>query len=194
MYELTSGQLQSSSAGFPPPPILPSCSSPPPSSVCKETTEIYHSPLPNSLHRPLLYLTYPAGLQRLLHTSLLPACLCSDSVLPQGTIVVVTHNRRFCELLEPTHLATVLGEPGAQTVKVEERPLRASDWEGADDGDSASGMWLPWLLACMPWPALLLKSPTATPYDNSHPTLFFFPVCPSPSPSSPLSLPSGPSR
>ena len=123
-----------------------------------------------------------------------PCMLVLYSVLPQGTIVVVTHNRRFCELLEPTHLATVLGEPGAQTVQVEERPLRASDWEGADDGDSASGTWLPLLLACIPWPALLLKSPTATPYDNSHPTLFFFPVCPSPSPSSPLSLPSGPSR
>merc|ERR1740138_714446 len=58
----------------------------------------------------------------------------------QGTIVVVTHNRPFCELLAPTHVATVLGSPGTQTVKIEERPLRASDWEGMEDAGSASGV------------------------------------------------------
>ena len=58
----------------------------------------------------------------------------------QGTIVVVTHNRPFCELLAPTHVATVLGSPGSQTVKIEERPLRASDWEGMEDAGSASGV------------------------------------------------------
>ena len=42
------------------------------------------------------------------------------------------------ELLAPTHVATVLGEPGRQTIKVEARPLRPSDWESmTDDG---SGM------------------------------------------------------
>jgi len=58
----------------------------------------------------------------------------------KGTIVVVTHNRPFCELLAPTHVATVLGEPGRQTIKVEERPLRPSDWESmTDDGSGSTG-------------------------------------------------------
>jgi len=30
----------------------------------------------------------------------------------KGTIIVVTHNRPFCEQLQPTHVATVVGEPG----------------------------------------------------------------------------------
>lgn len=58
----------------------------------------------------------------------------------KGTMIVVTHNRPFCELLEPTHIATVVGEAGAQTVKVEERPLRPSDWAGMDADVSASGV------------------------------------------------------
>ena len=58
----------------------------------------------------------------------------------QGTIVVVTHNRPFCELLAPTHIATVLGDPGSQTVKIEERPLRPDDWAGMEADVSASGV------------------------------------------------------
>jgi len=58
----------------------------------------------------------------------------------KGTIVVVTHNRPFCELLEPTHVATVLGEPGRQTIKVEERPLRPSDWDTMTSDSSGTGM------------------------------------------------------
>lgn len=57
----------------------------------------------------------------------------------QGTIIVVTHNRHFCELLAPTHVARVLGEPGRQTVAIEARPLRPSDWEGMGDDASAAG-------------------------------------------------------
>jgi len=57
----------------------------------------------------------------------------------KGTIVLVTHNRPFCELLAPTHIATVVGEPGSQTVKVEERPLRASDWTGMSDEVGGAG-------------------------------------------------------
>ena len=34
----------------------------------------------------------------------------------EGTIVVVTHNRPFCELLAPTHIAKVVGEPGSLTL------------------------------------------------------------------------------
>jgi len=30
----------------------------------------------------------------------------------KGTIIFVTHNRPFCEQLQPTHVATVVGEPG----------------------------------------------------------------------------------
>ncbi|KAJ1492957.1 hypothetical protein T484DRAFT_1769877 [Baffinella frigidus] len=50
----------------------------------------------------------------------------------KGTVVVVvvTHNREFLELLAPTHIASVGGAPGSQKVTVEERPLRPSDWEG----------------------------------------------------------------
>ncbi len=51
----------------------------------------------------------------------------------KGSIVVVTHNRNFCELLAPTHVAKVEGEPGSQTVFVEERNLRPTDWEGMGD-------------------------------------------------------------
>jgi len=57
----------------------------------------------------------------------------------QGTVVVVTHNREFLELLAPTHIAKVRGEPGVQTVTVEGRPLRASDWEGVPE-DGGSGV------------------------------------------------------
>ena len=56
----------------------------------------------------------------------------------KGTIIVVTHNRQFCELLAPTHIATVCGAPGTQTVKIEERPLRASDWAGMEADVSSS--------------------------------------------------------
>jgi hypothetical protein len=48
----------------------------------------------------------------------------------------VTHNRPFAELLNPTHVATVMGEPGAQTIKIEERPLRPGDWAGMQDTES----------------------------------------------------------
>jgi len=58
----------------------------------------------------------------------------------KGTIIIVTHNRPFCEQLQPTHVATVVGEPGAQTVKIEERPLRASDWDGMAVEVSGSGI------------------------------------------------------
>jgi ATP-binding cassette subfamily F protein 3 len=58
----------------------------------------------------------------------------------KGTIIVVTHNRPFAELLNPTHVATVMGEPGAQTIKIEERPLRPGDWAGMQDTESASGV------------------------------------------------------
>jgi hypothetical protein len=51
----------------------------------------------------------------------------------KGSIVVVTHNRNFCELLAPTHVAKVEGEPGTQTVFIEERNLRPTDWEGMGD-------------------------------------------------------------
>ena len=34
----------------------------------------------------------------------------------KGSIIVVTHNRNFCELLAPTHVAKVTGEVGSQKV------------------------------------------------------------------------------
>eukprot|EP00802_Teleaulax_amphioxeia_P003533 Tamp_03536.p1 GENE.Tamp_03536~~Tamp_03536.p1 ORF type:complete len:512 (-),score=134.05 Tamp_03536:1108-2643(-) len=58
----------------------------------------------------------------------------------KGTIIIVTHNRPFCELLAPTHVATVVGEPGEQTIKIEERALRPSDWAGMEEAISASGV------------------------------------------------------
>jgi len=51
----------------------------------------------------------------------------------KGSIIVVTHNRNFCELLAPTHVAKVEGEPGSQKVIIEERDLRPTDWEGMGD-------------------------------------------------------------
>ena len=51
-----------------------------------------------------------------------------------------TRNRPFCEQINPTHVATVLGSPGSQTVKIENRALRASDWKGMEaEGSNVPG-------------------------------------------------------
>jgi len=50
-----------------------------------------------------------------------------------GTVVVVTHNKEFCEKLEPTHVGVV----GGGTIRVEERGLNPSDWEFGEVGAAA---------------------------------------------------------
>lgn len=57
----------------------------------------------------------------------------------EGSIVVVTHNREFCEAIKPTHVAKVIGQPGTQKVTVENRPLLPSDWAGLEP-DSQGGL------------------------------------------------------
>mmetsp|Transcript_64848 Transcript_64848/g.104985 ORF Transcript_64848/g.104985 Transcript_64848/m.104985 type:complete len:550 (+) Transcript_64848:2-1651(+) len=52
-----------------------------------------------------------------------------------GTIVVVTHNRDFCEKIKATHVAMVKGDGG---ITVTDREVRQSDWDEISQLEKAS--------------------------------------------------------